>query len=362
MEDMEKKTTEQPKADPDDVGSFQILSNWHSHITCSSKPSWLLSTLADLDERIRILGVNAQEEEEADTFAQRAESYYRKRPQLLTLLQDLHNAYLSLANRFPQSLSRHHHHHPHIYDTDSHFETTGDARVDSDAESAISYQPQSSSSNYHLEIVSEHSNLDSIITKLVIKSVEYELMVHELSMRDRKFMEAWRKVELQKSLLEVLESERMILLNENAKLEYKVAALVEENKGLAAESVFMKRKTGELARCVLKMRDDHRVCLLCRKIEDLQGQIYGLEKRNKEYYDQLVSRRNQRPCLSCKEGEKGDSEGKHACGGYSGDGGSSSGRSGSKGGGASVRILKWWEHFKKYDFALCGPRSDAVGP
>jgi hypothetical protein len=32
---------------------------------------------------------------------------------------------------------------------------------------------------------------------------------------------------------------------------------------------------------------------LHRKIEDLQGQIHGLEKRNKEYYERLLRRENQ---------------------------------------------------------------------
>ena len=48
-----------------------------------------------------------------------------------------------------------------------------------------------------------------------------------------------------------------------------MSALIKENKGLASESLFMKRKAGELARCALKMREDHRVRMLSRKIEDL---------------------------------------------------------------------------------------------
>ncbi|PHT46638.1 hypothetical protein CQW23_15796 [Capsicum baccatum] len=63
---------------------------------------------------------------------------------------------------------------------------------------------------------------------------------------------------------------------------------MEENKGLSSELLFMKRKVAELARCMLKRREDHRVCILSQKVEDLQGQIYGLERRNKEYYEQLL--------------------------------------------------------------------------
>ncbi|GAB2293162.1 hypothetical protein Dimus_027370 [Dionaea muscipula] len=329
----------------------------HSHfaLPCFSKPPWLLSNLSDLDVKIKELVQNAHEDEQADTFGQRAESYYRKRPQLLSLLQDLYNAYVSLADRYSQSLSKHHH-QPLVEDEGVCYYDTlglGDGRVDSDAESAISYQPQSSSSGINLETAVSDYNVDVIVAELVIKSVEYDLIEHELNGRERRFMETSRKVQLQKSLLEVLESERLILLNENARLEYKVGVLVEENKGLASESMFMKRKAGELARCVLKMRDDHRVFLLSRKIEDLQGQIFGLEKRNKEYYDQLVKNRElRRMCCSCKE--PWNDERKNANGASGGTGG----------GGAGIRLkaLKWWDNVRNFDFFLCGPRVDGVVP
>ncbi|KAK1296165.1 hypothetical protein QJS10_CPB15g00078 [Acorus calamus] len=64
-----------------------------------------------------------------------------------------------------------------------------------------------------------------------------------------------------------MESERIVLLNENARLGFRATAMAEESERLAAEVSFMRRKAGELARCVLKMRDDHRVCILSRRIE-----------------------------------------------------------------------------------------------
>lgn len=42
---------------------------------------------------------------------------------------------------------------------------------------------------------------------------------------------------------------------------------MEENKELSSESVFIKRKARELAKCVLKIREDHRVFMLQKKIE-----------------------------------------------------------------------------------------------
>ncbi|RDX93223.1 Kinase-interacting family protein, partial [Mucuna pruriens] len=253
----------------------------------------------ELEERMKVLAMSTTEEEEiGDTFAERAESYYQKRPQLLSLLQDLYNGYITLSDRYIQTLAKHKHHHSRhssqVSTVDEGFsdqeEVSGVSHIDSDIESSISYQHPPP---MMMPIVLPRSamlDVDAIVAELVIRNVEYDVLMHEVGVMERRYCESSRKSELQKSLLEVLESERIVLLNENASLSYRVNTLVEENKELASESVFIKRKAGELAKCVLKMREDHRVYLLHRKIEDLQAQIHGLEKRNKEYYDKLLRR------------------------------------------------------------------------
>ncbi|XP_058090378.1 kinase-interacting family protein-like [Magnolia sinica] len=261
----------------------------------SGKPAWLQATLADLDRQLQTLALNLPEEDDSDSFAERAENYYRKRPQLIYLLQDLYNRYLTLADRYCQTLKHQSQISTVHSDTDDDVNTTDrpitincNLYPDSDAESCLSYQPPP-------QLPAKNPlTPDNLIAELVMKTVEAEILTNELEILDRQQVESGRKMELQKSLLEVLESERMVLLSENARLGYQAAAITEENKELASEAVFMKRKATELARCMLKMRDDHRVCMLSRKIEDLQGQIYGLEKRNKEYYELLVRREEEK--------------------------------------------------------------------
>lgn len=255
-----------------------------------SKPAWLLSTLADLDERMKTLAMKTAEDGHGgESFGERAQSYYQKRPQLLALLQDLYHGYITLSDRYVQTLAKHHPHSrnssqisavDHEY-CDQDDEDGVTQQIDSDAESSLSFQQPATMLGHNDAAV-----VDAIVADLVMKNVEYEIMMHEMGNMEQRYGESSRKIELQKCLLEVLESERLILLSENAKLGYRVTTLVEENKGLASESMFMKRKARELANCVLKMREDHRVYMLNRRIEDLQAQIYGLEKRNKEYYEQ----------------------------------------------------------------------------
>ncbi|XP_059643389.1 kinase-interacting family protein [Cornus florida] len=332
---------------------------------------WLLSTLSDLDERMKMVALNVPEKDDNDTFAQRAEAYYEKRPQLVTLLQDLYNAYLSLADRYHQTLTKHNHdHHRRQHSSHEHYNYRDEDEendIGSDAESSLSYQQPP-------PVLFADTQCDAVVVELVMKSIECDILVDEMGAvaEQRYWSESWRKIELQKSLLEVLESERLILLDENARLGYKVAALLEENKGLASESMFMKRKAGELAHCVLRMREDHGVCMLGRKIEDLQRQIYGLEKKNKEYHEQLLLKSDQhnRPAEKNKYyhcnfkktksrkmmledcfqvDQEADANVTMKRGGEQPNGG---------GGGYGKRVSKWWDRVKNYDVFLCVPQPN----
>ncbi|KAL6579722.1 hypothetical protein OROMI_007746 [Orobanche minor] len=346
-----------------------------------NKPSWLLCNIADMDERIKMVTRKKPPKENSpDSFAARANSYYHERPQLLQLLNDLYNNYLSLADRYCQSLPRNQHHHTRClspipiskYDDEDggNIQTGPDEGSEvsdfSDAESSLSFQPPPHPSDVRIGV-------DLVVADLVMKMVEYDIISNELSAVENKWGESSRKMELQKNLLDVLESERSILLNDNAALGYRVAALVEENEGLASESLFLKRKAAELARCVLKTREDRRVCMLSRKIEDLQEQIHGLEKRNKEYYAQLVRQEEGKSTTVFSSSTKGKGAGEGVdledcfrAGGVGSRGGLCFGsfKMRKVGGDKSTATTTTkttrvtatlWDKVKKFDFLLCGP-------
>ncbi|XP_057459447.1 kinase-interacting family protein-like [Actinidia eriantha] len=217
--------------------------------------------------------------------------------------------------------------------------------MDSDVESSLSYQPPI----YGKHGVSLTVDGDGIVVELVMKMVDYNILMNELSTVEGRWSEWLRNAELQKSLLEVLESERVILLNENARLGYRVTALAEENKGLVTETLFMKRKAGELARFVLKMREDQRVLMLSRKIEDLQGQIYTLERKNKEEY--YVKREHHNSLFQKFQHQEEAETGENIK--------SKSISNSSRGGEDRVnKVSKWWDRVKNFDLFLCGPHSN----
>ncbi|PIN06765.1 hypothetical protein CDL12_20681 [Handroanthus impetiginosus] len=71
----------------------------------ANRSPWLQSTLAELDEKTKTMLKLV--EEDADSFAQRAEMYYKKRPELISMVEDFYRTHRSLAERYDQVKSEH---------------------------------------------------------------------------------------------------------------------------------------------------------------------------------------------------------------------------------------------------------------
>nr|XP_051183911.1 kinase-interacting family protein-like isoform X5 [Lolium perenne] len=256
-------------------------------------PPWLQTAIADIEQRVRALAVSLPDDAAAaatdHSFAERAENYYHRRPQLLALLTDLHHRYLYLADRYSQSLlaKSHAHHLSVVHAAVSECSSDVDDRS-SDAGSSLSFQPHHSANDDHHRRLSVAPGADSdlVVAELIMAWVHRDVLAHEA---ERRNAESARKIELQGSLLDVLESERLVLLGENARLGFRASAAEEEAAGAAAELGYARRRAAEMARLVVKLREDHRVCMLGRKIEALQAQVYGLEMRNRECYEAMAA-------------------------------------------------------------------------
>ncbi|KAL9690578.1 hypothetical protein QQ045_010982 [Rhodiola kirilowii] len=70
---------------------------WDSHISPKNS-KWLLENLADMDTNVK--SMIKLIEEDGDTFAKRAEMYYKKRPELIQLVEGFYRAYRALAERY----------------------------------------------------------------------------------------------------------------------------------------------------------------------------------------------------------------------------------------------------------------------
>lgn len=73
---------------------------WFDIPHTSSGSPWLQSTLAELDKKTE--SMLKLIEADADSFAQRAEMYYKKRPELISMVEDFYRTHRSLAERYDQ--------------------------------------------------------------------------------------------------------------------------------------------------------------------------------------------------------------------------------------------------------------------
>uniref|UniRef100_A0A7N0R9R2 NAB domain-containing protein n=1 Tax=Kalanchoe fedtschenkoi TaxID=63787 RepID=A0A7N0R9R2_KALFE len=70
---------------------------WDSH-NSPKNSKWLQENLKDMDAKVKAMIKLI--EEDADSFARRAEMYYKKRPELMKLVEDFYRAYRALAERY----------------------------------------------------------------------------------------------------------------------------------------------------------------------------------------------------------------------------------------------------------------------
>ncbi|KAL0732265.1 hypothetical protein Bca4012_008474 [Brassica carinata] len=70
---------------------------WDSH-NLPKNSKWLQDNLTDMDSKVKQMIKVI--EEDADSFARRAEMYYKKRPELMKLVEEFYRAYRALAERY----------------------------------------------------------------------------------------------------------------------------------------------------------------------------------------------------------------------------------------------------------------------
>ncbi|KAG6537668.1 protein NETWORKED 1A-like [Zingiber officinale] len=85
-----------------------LYSWWGNHISPKNS-KWIQDNVQDMD--VKVKAMIKLIEEDADSFARRAEMYYKKRPELKKLVDEFYRGYRALAERYEQStrLLRHAH-------------------------------------------------------------------------------------------------------------------------------------------------------------------------------------------------------------------------------------------------------------
>ncbi|KAL7094079.1 hypothetical protein ACP275_11G079200 [Erythranthe tilingii] len=93
-------STEEEEEQPPPPPQSSPFSRWSDSRNRPPHSQWLQSTLAELDDRVKM--ILDLIEDDGETFAKRAEMYYEKKPQLIKMVQELHKSYRSLADKYDQ--------------------------------------------------------------------------------------------------------------------------------------------------------------------------------------------------------------------------------------------------------------------
>ncbi|KAK7308857.1 hypothetical protein RJT34_05141 [Clitoria ternatea] len=163
---------------------------WDSHIPKNSK--WLQENLTDMDAKVKAMIKLI--EEEADSFARRAEMYYKKRPELMKLVEEFYRAYRALAERYDHAMGELRHAHKtmaEVFPNQAQYNMlTDDPPCASDAESHTPGAPRPIYSD------SEHSEgADSQVQALKKSLAKIESEKDAMFLRYQKSLERLSEME-----------------------------------------------------------------------------------------------------------------------------------------------------------------------
>ncbi|EOA29248.1 hypothetical protein CARUB_v10025522mg [Capsella rubella] len=155
---------------------------FESHPKSSKHSQWLHSTLSELDAKTKSMLMLI--EGNADSFAQRAEAYYKKRPELVSFVEDFYRSHRSLAERFDHLRSSDHPSRSSklpqesVSDSNSLFEFE-------DADSEIEdpdHEEHDSSSKFDQETLKLIHESDALRKQLLSKDEEKREVIRQLSL------------------------------------------------------------------------------------------------------------------------------------------------------------------------------------
>ncbi|KAJ0232729.1 Protein Networked (NET) [Hirschfeldia incana] len=180
---------------------------WDSHIPKNSK--WIQDNLADMDSKVKTMIKLI--ETDADSFARRAEMYYRKRPELMKLVEELYRAYRALAERYDHTTVQLRHAHKAMAEAfpdqvpfdlidDSASSTSGPPKEDGATSKSSSshlsefHQQTSDAHQGDSEVESMKRTLLELQTEKEALNLRYQLSLNKLSRFEKELNDAQKDV------------------------------------------------------------------------------------------------------------------------------------------------------------------------
>ncbi|KAG6393097.1 hypothetical protein SASPL_147327 [Salvia splendens] len=145
---------------------------WDSHNTPKNS-KWLQQNITDMDGKVKCMIKLI--EEDADSFARRAEMYYKRRPELMKLVEEFYRAYHALAERYNHTMGELRHAHRTIaaaFPDEVPFELVDEGDVDRMLE------------HTHVSSPSDQEDSDGVMKKRGLKQLQDMCGLKETPPRD----------------------------------------------------------------------------------------------------------------------------------------------------------------------------------
>nr|KYP52737.1 hypothetical protein KK1_025481 [Cajanus cajan] len=166
---------------------------WDSHISPKNS-KWLQENLTDIDAKVK--SMIKLIDEEADSFARRAEMYYKKRPELMKLVEEFYRAYRALAERYDHAMGELRHAHKTMaeaFPNQEHYMMTDDSLCVESHTPGVPYSESELSGKADSEVLTLRIALAKIQSDKDAIFLQYQKSLEKLSEMEKLEVKALRK-------------------------------------------------------------------------------------------------------------------------------------------------------------------------
>ncbi|XP_076913469.1 protein NETWORKED 1A-like [Bidens hawaiensis] len=289
---------------------------WDSHISPKNS-KWLQENLTDMDSKVK--SMIKLIEEDADSFARRAEMYYKKRPELMKLVEEFYRAYRALAERYDYATGELRHaqktlqaafpdQEPFILPEDSSSTDLNDQKTES---FNFKLLLESKLKNTREKDECEIKKLKKAVADLIVEKdelfVKYQSSLQNLSNVDEelknaveksrileeKASESEKEVHMLKETLRLLQAEKESGLNKQMEYLETISDLEEKISGMDTRAVESEAESRDLIQKLARLESENDAGLLrygkcLEKISGLEKKIIETEEKAKMFSEQKV--------------------------------------------------------------------------
>ncbi|KAG5404054.1 hypothetical protein IGI04_010173 [Brassica rapa subsp. trilocularis] len=282
---------------------------WDSH-NCPKNSKWLAENLEKMDDRVKHMLKLI--EEDADSFAKKAQMYYQKRPELIHLVEEFYRMYRALAERYDQASGELQKNQQSQGSLDQPSPTSSRRHKDEEESSSLTDSGSDSDSVHDHSSASDEDGDEALIRRMAELELELQetkqklllqqecdngdTLLQKITVYEGELREANEQIRMQEEEIANLKVELQSCMSSGAEEKLKLAqndADTLRNK-LNAEKKEVSKLVERLAMVKTSLQDrDNEVRSLKTAVSDAEEKIFPEKAQIKGEMSKLVEERSQ---------------------------------------------------------------------